>query len=176
VLRIVDITSPSSPKQLGSYDLLGYAQDVAVSGSRAYVVTSGYQLYYGGFYVLDITNRGAPKLDGEAGGMGYGLRIALTSTTAYVASYTANLPIIDITTPTTPTLIHGDMSRGEVLYGFDLALQGSLVYLADELTGLRIIDITTPTTPRVIGRYPMTCDACTHKIYLPLVGRSSSSN
>jgi hypothetical protein len=37
VLRVIDVSNPSSPREVGFYDTPGWAYGVAVSGSYAYV-------------------------------------------------------------------------------------------------------------------------------------------
>lgn len=56
-LRILDLTTPSSPVVLASLETPGVAQDVSVSGSLAYVTLGG-----GGLIVVDVSNPASPQI------------------------------------------------------------------------------------------------------------------
>jgi hypothetical protein len=40
-LRVIDVSNPSSPREVGFYDTPGWASGVAVSGTYAYVADGG---------------------------------------------------------------------------------------------------------------------------------------
>ena len=54
-LRVIDISNPSNPVEVGYYDTPGYAWDVAVSGSYAYIADG-----ISGLRVIDISNPSNP--------------------------------------------------------------------------------------------------------------------
>ena len=56
-LQIVNISSPSSPALIGTYNTLGYAQDVTVSGNYAYVADNT-----AGLQIIDISNPSSKAL------------------------------------------------------------------------------------------------------------------
>jgi len=67
-LKIVDISSPSFPRIIGSYENFnGYGSDVFVSGNYAYVVvsSSGSADDKEGLYILDVSNPASPILVGS---------------------------------------------------------------------------------------------------------------
>jgi hypothetical protein len=53
---VIDISNPSSPREVGAYDTPGSAVDVAVSGSYAYVADGG-----AGLRVIDVSNPSSPR-------------------------------------------------------------------------------------------------------------------
>ena len=57
-LRVVDVSTPTQPAQVGFYAPLGYARDVAVAGGYAYVAADSQ-----GLQVIDVSNpaRGIPS-------------------------------------------------------------------------------------------------------------------
>jgi hypothetical protein len=55
-LAVVDVSDPSAPKPVGSYDTPGVARAVAVEGQYAFVADDRR-----GLHVLDISDPTAPK-------------------------------------------------------------------------------------------------------------------
>jgi hypothetical protein len=53
-LRVIDVSNPSSPREVGFYETLGLAEDVAVSGTYAYVADGE-----GGLVILRFLGAGA---------------------------------------------------------------------------------------------------------------------
>ena len=51
-LRVIDVSDPTSPTEVGYYNTPGYAEDVAVSGDYAYVADGG-----GGIFILRFVSR-----------------------------------------------------------------------------------------------------------------------
>jgi len=64
---------------------------------------------------------------------------------AYVAGWNSGLQIIDVTDPSSPTVV-GSLCCG----GFGISVLGNYAYLASFM-GLKIIDITNPTAPVLVG-------------------------
>ena len=54
-LQIIDVSNPSAPALVGSYDTAGMAQDVAVSGTLAYVVN-----FDDGLEIVDVSHPAVP--------------------------------------------------------------------------------------------------------------------
>jgi hypothetical protein len=50
-LRVVDVSDPSNPKEVGSYETPGYATGMAVAGDYAYVTDEG-----AGLHVVDVSD------------------------------------------------------------------------------------------------------------------------
>ncbi|MFM6775317.1 MAG: DUF4347 domain-containing protein, partial [Microcystis panniformis] len=69
---------------------------------------------------------------------------------AYVADWTSGLQIIDVSTPTNPTLISNYDTSG---FAMDVQIVGNYAYVADGYQGLQIIDISNPTNPTLKGNY-----------------------
>jgi hypothetical protein len=152
-LRVVDISQPSAPVEVGNYDERHIWNPVAVTGTHAYF--NGYdddasQSFLG---VLDISDPTAPT---EAGA--YDLPegvddIALTDTLALAATESA-LYLIDVSTPATPT------QRGVYTptftssnFSMKVAVQGRYAYLFDDDANLSVLDISDPSDPKKVGSY-----------------------
>jgi len=85
---------------------------------------------------------------GQWGG-GYYDDVAVAGNYAYAATG-RGLAIVDISTPTAPTLA-GSYDTSD--YARGVAVDGNYAYVADGSSGLQIIDITTPTAPTLAGSY-----------------------
>ena len=97
-LQIIDVSDPSAPALLGAYDTQGFAEDVAVSGSLAYVAGARYLL------ILDVWDPSAPVLVGSyhaPGGIIDG--VALSGSLVYVANNLFGFEIYRYTGPIPPT-------------------------------------------------------------------------
>lgn len=92
---------------------------------------------------LDIKQIGAYDTPGSA----YGLE--LTGTYAYVADCGSGLQIIDISNPTSPTLVG---SYDTPTCAFDVVVAGNHAYVADGST-LQLIDISNPDSMTLAGSY-----------------------
>jgi hypothetical protein len=126
--------------------------DLTVVGGVAYLaneaglelvsVTDPFHPYHLGYIQLQ-DYVGAPNGTGS---------VAVSGTIAYVTASWAGLDIVDVSNPSSPTLI-GNYNSGGNIYQ-DVAIQGNLVYIADG-SGLRILDISDPIHPAPDGYYPL---------------------
>jgi hypothetical protein len=141
-LRIIDVSNPSSPTEVGFLDTPGWAYSVAVSGSVAYVADGD-----GGLRVIDVSDPSNPVELGFYDTPGSPGDIVIEAGYAYVADGgSGGLRVFDISSPGSPF---------EVGY-YDVASDGPVAYVGDEEGGL------------VILRYA----EAQHKVYLPLVMRN----
>ena len=82
-LRIFDISSPSAPVLLGSFDIGQIANGVTVSGHYAYVANEA-----GGMTIVDVSTPSSPFLQGIQG-VGAGVHVyqtAVSGNAAYLAA------------------------------------------------------------------------------------------
>jgi len=131
-LRVIDISNPSNPVEVGYYDTPGYAMGVAVSGSYAYVADWHY-----GLRVIDITDPSNPVEVGYYNTPGYAYGVAVSGSYAYVADRRAGLRVIDITDPSNPVEVGYYDTPG---YAMSVAVSGSYAYVADGGAGLQIYE------------------------------------
>ena len=73
-------------------------------------------------------------------------------TTAYVADGTSGLRILDVTDPTTASVV----GTVPTVSAFGIAINGTTAYVADGTSGLRIIDVTDPA-PRQSAQLRRKC-------------------
>jgi hypothetical protein len=157
-LKIVDISNPSTPSLAGEYDRGVWLEDVFVSGNHAYLAESiDYGDGYpddtgGGFEILDISDPSAPVPVGKitTDVMQYARDVYAQGAYAYVVNRYTDLNIIDISVPSSPTLV-GNYPSAE--YGEDVFCSGNYAYLACGSNGLQIVDIGSPSEPRLTAGY-----------------------
>jgi len=142
-LRIVDISTPSEPVDVGRIG--NSANGVEVADEIAYVVS------HDGLSVIDV---GSPSEPARVGGLpisGPGV-IAVAGDYAYIATdehggQEAGLQVVDISTPTSPVAV-GFVALYDQANG--LAVSGDYVFVAAGPRGLRVVDVSDPGDPVVI--------------------------
>ncbi|MFV1952127.1 MAG: beta-propeller domain-containing protein, partial [Nitrospinota bacterium] len=190
-LYVIDISIPSSPEIIGFVDTPSRAKDVYVSGSYAYVADGG-----SGLQVIDISNPSHPVIIGsvDTPGEGYVVYgVYISGSHAYVVGYNYHatvippyettddgfLQVIDISTPSSPTIIDSVAIRGEA---YNFYVSGSYAYVVGNVPfgiegarGFWVIDISTPSSLTIIGSivvdsYPGPADIYVSGSYAYMVG------
>ncbi|MHB1034819.1 MAG: Ig-like domain-containing protein [Pirellulales bacterium] len=131
--------------RLGGYDTSGNAEDVAVSGTFAYVADGS-----AGLQILDVSDPAAPVRLGGYDTSGIAYEVAVSGTLAYVADASAGLVILDVTNPAAPVLF-GTFVTGGSANG--VTVVGTRAYVADGFAGLQILDVSNPAAPVKLGGY-----------------------
>jgi len=144
-LRVVDISNPALPTEIGAWDSRGYANGVAVAGSIAYLADGPY-----GLRVVDVSKPSQPVEVGSAYPMNYAFKVAVQGRVACIAAAGAGMLIADVTDPRHPVEV-GSLSTGGYAYG--VAVAGSTAYVADGWEGLKIVSVTNPGLPVLRGAY-----------------------
>ena len=144
-LRVVNISTPSNPTEMGDYDTPGYAYGVAVTGGYAYVADGN-----AGLRVVNISTPSNPTEVGAYDTPGYAYGVAVAGGYAYVADGSAGLRVVNVSTPSNPTEV-GDYDTPGYAYG--VAVTGGYAYVADGNAGLRVVNISTPSNPTEVGFY-----------------------
>jgi hypothetical protein len=142
-LKVVDISIPSLPVIVGTYDTPGWAQAVAISGNYAFVA-DGTQ----GLRILDVQNASAPAFVGWVDTPGNARGVAVEGTTAYVADNTS-VQIVDVSNPAAP-IIRGSYAPAGFT-ALEVKVQNSVAYVAASSGGLVIVDVSNPAGPVRLG-------------------------
>lgn len=145
-LSIFDITAPTSPKILGSFNnpFAGIPGGLAVSGGYAYI---GDQ--FGVLHVIDVRIPTDPAMltTFSRSGMGSISSVFASGNAIYIADDKAGLFIID----------HPDLEIQSFFnapgWMYDIFASGELVFLADDEQGLSIADISDPVSPKLESTY-----------------------
>ncbi len=144
-LRVVDVSNPAQPREVGSYDTPGWAEGVAVSGAYAYVADGGASLR-----VVDVSNPAQPREVGFYKTPGNAVGVAVSGAYAYVADYREGLRVVDVSNPAQPREVGFYDTPG---YAYGVAVSGAYAYVADYREGLRVVDVSNPAQPREVGFY-----------------------
>jgi len=152
-LRVVDVSDPAAPTEVGSYDPPGRARAVAVQGNYAYVAYD-----QRGLRIVDVSDPAAPaevgfydRLSAQA--------VAVAGDYAYVTDLWG-LHIVDVSDPTAPTKVgycqppkspFGSSVQSVAVAGNYAYVIGIKHYYKTSSGWLRIIDVTYPTHPTEVG-------------------------
>jgi hypothetical protein len=143
-LQIFDISDPTNPDSVGSYDVPSLAYDVFVQDSLAYLADRD-----GGLQIVNVKDPGNPVFINSLDTPGKAYSIFVQDTLVYIADQTGGLRIIGVSDPANPNPVGsygGTNARG-------VFVQDSLAYVADYYWGLRVIRITDPGSPQLVGSY-----------------------
>ena len=142
-LQIVNVSAPSNPTLLGSFDTPGSARALALSNNYAYIADED-----GGLRIIDVLNPTAPNEIGcwDYHDIVYG--VALAGNYACLAENV--LKMLNVSNPTVPAYAGFLETPG---YGVAVIVRDSLAYMAAYDSGLRIIRIDYPPAPVEVGAY-----------------------
>jgi ethanolamine utilization microcompartment shell protein EutS len=131
-LRIIDISTPSAPVEVGFFDTDGSAYGVYVSGSYAYVADQ-----WDGLRIIDISTPSAPVEVGFYDTTSGAADVYVSGSYAYVADRGDGLRIIDISTSSAPIEV-GFYDTGDDAVG--VYVSGNYAYVADTQDGFYILE------------------------------------
>lgn len=92
-LRIVDISDPAAPSEVGFFDTPDYAREIALAGGYVYIHIQ--REFDGGLYVIDVSDPSSPFGAGYYDALGnapYG--VAVAGNDVYVADISSGLFIL----------------------------------------------------------------------------------
>ena len=98
-VRIIDVSNPAVPIEVGFNSTGVYAVGVAVSGTHVYIAQHDL-----GFRILDVSDPAAPVEVGFRDTLGLTRAVVVSGDLAYVANGHSGLSIIDVSNPAAPTL------------------------------------------------------------------------
>lgn len=143
-LVTLDVSSPASPRILGTFVTPETATGVVVSYPYAYVTC-----YTEGLCILDISNPFRPVLVGRCDTPNIAYKVAISGSYAYIADR-SSIQVIDISDTHAPRTVASLPMPG---YTFDIFVSGSLAYAAAGRSGMRIVDISNPRAPHEVGYF-----------------------
>jgi len=160
-LRVIDVSDPSNPKEVGYCDTPGEAVGVYVSGSFAYVAAGD-----AGLRVIDVSDPSNPK---EVGYYNASVReIHVSGSYAYVI-HEEELLVIDVSDPSDPKSVgyyyYGGGwnylarpvgvyilgSYAYIIYEEEWTLEQAIIHPPPEGGSLCIIDISDPSNLKLVG-------------------------
>lgn len=141
-LRIVDVSNPASPVELGSIPSLAWS--VEIVGHFAYVTGGG-----GGLQIIDVTNPETPtKIVDYGRWQDPSLGVVVKENIAYVIGEDGRLRLFDVSNPGSPTDLGLYDMEGSAE---NITIVQNIAYIADGGGGLRLIDVSDPIAPVEVG-------------------------
>lgn len=155
-LEIVDISNPTAPALVGTYETTYNVTDVTISGNYAYIAD-----FKKGLTIVDINNPSSPSQVGIYNNYGI-MDVAVSGNYAYIADSFApdsydGLAIIDISSPSAPHLVGrcdtGDQTKAVVVK------DGYAYVISDDYSSkndyycIVIVDVSNPAAPTIEGTY-----------------------
>lgn len=144
-LRTIRVSQHTgAPRQVATVSSVFTTEDIAVSGTLAYVADRT-----AGLKIVDLSAVGAPAVVGTYDTGNQASSVAVAGEFAYVGD-TGNILVFDVSDPTNPTL---SSTTYVGPYVWDLFIAGDRLYGAIDGSGLKIFDISNPTSPTLLGSY-----------------------
>jgi hypothetical protein len=150
-VRVVDVTTPSDPIEIGRYNTGGHVLDVAVNGKLLYTAEWHPWPDDDLLSVVDVSNVATPNLIGtyKLSGEIQGLDVA--GGHAYVVEWGDEgtvLRVIDVSIPAKPTQVGAQFGGAR-----NVTVSGSYAYVAAGGSGVRVVDVADPTDPAEVGSF-----------------------
>jgi len=144
-LRIVDVSDPQNPALLGQVDLQSGANDVALAGGYAIVVSDGV------VRAIDVSDPAKPFIAGalELPGNPVAEFVTADGARAYLSTEDNGLLIIDVSNPE-DLMLQGQSATIASLRGADVS--DDIAYVGAGSGGLAIFDVRNPADPRLLDR------------------------
>jgi hypothetical protein len=140
---VADVSNPASPLPIGRVAMPGMVNDIALSGSYAFVANDD-----AGLQVVDLSTPSTPKLVGYYDTAGVASGVAVSGTNAFVADGDSGLLVFDISTPKSPVLLSARTVGGSAQ---EVAVNGGFAYVVFPGT-LVVVGVTNPSNPIVRGQ------------------------
>jgi hypothetical protein len=150
-LRILDVSDPTSPTEVGSWGVAGLGKGtsgVAVALPYAYVGTQW--LYGSTLSVLDVTNPANPSEVGSVNLQSSGGRVTTAGNYVYISIAEDGVETVDVSVPGQPQSVSVYDTPG---YPQVLAVAEGKLHIADECGSYRIASLATPAQPADLGVY-----------------------
>ena len=149
---VIDISNAAAPSVVGSMSLSGTPQNLAVSGSYAYVVSADDNQE---LQIVDISSAASPSLAGSynAPGSANTNGVAVVGSTAYIvraSSGNNEFNIINVSVPALPVFL-GSLDLGG--NGNDVVISGSYAFVStqDNAQEMKVITVSVPALPTLAG-------------------------
>jgi hypothetical protein len=175
--RILDVTDPAQPIEVGSFHTPGDAYKTVVRDGVAYVADGPTALSIydvsepSSVHQVGSYDTPSPKPNSPAAGSGND--VALQDHFAFLAQGWRGLRILDVADPANPIEISSVALQGDARA---VAVDGTFAYVILEPGSLAIIDISDPTSAAQIASYDLRGDARSVAVagnlaYVPSAGR-----
>jgi hypothetical protein len=135
-LDVIDVSTPASPRIADTWESSSYSYALAVEGDYVYVAS-----WEEGLDVIDVSVPASAEVVARIRTTGSATDVVATPGYVYLAS--SELSVVDVSTPTSPAVVH---TVGA--YAYALALSGTWLYLAGD-DSVHVVDVSVPTSAAV---------------------------
>lgn len=140
-MTIVDVSQPSAPRQVGSFDTPGNVVDISVQSGRAYLADSS------GLIIVDVSNPQFPVELGRYSTSSWVRGAAVADSLVYCSIFEEPIQVVDVSRP----------DRIEPIASWNQYRSTSAVHLANRLayvanySRLQLLDVSDPRQPELRG-------------------------
>jgi hypothetical protein len=152
---VVDIVDPASPNIIGGIDTPGYAVDVALAGTRAFVADGD-----AGLQVIDISAPSSPAIVGSAPGTAHS--VAAVDSLALVIDTLSDLDIFRISAAGVPTQFWSTGTPSPAIGRIEL--HADYAYIANGSHGIQVIDISDFPPDPILGSAELPVPTYAHAV------------
>jgi hypothetical protein len=121
-MHIVDMSDPTTPALVGTFEVDYYTVGIAVSGNYVYMAHSNHDLF-----IIDVSNPSIPTLAGNYEGTMLPRQFEIVGDYLYMAAYLDGLMILNISTPDSPYLV--GQYRTSPGWSWDVDIVGENIYV-----------------------------------------------
>jgi hypothetical protein len=144
-LRVIDVTNPQNPMEIGFIQTSEFTKDVQVDGDYAYLANGK-----DGIWVVNISNPEQPAAIGYYDTPGGASGLDFENSIVYVADSDRGMRVINVQVPQIPNEIGFYEDPRDVHY---VEASGDFAYVTDGNRGFRSIDVSDPMNQKVVGFY-----------------------
>lgn len=150
-LKVIDVSNPASPYEIGSLSTPGYAAGIHVSGSTAFIADCGY------LDIVNISTPGSPSLLSSITIPGGNAKeVFADGGFAFVADNGNGLYSVDARVPTAPRIAGGyDVTTSTGFYVNGVAVSQGYAYIASGDRELTAINVSDPYSLMIRQAYPV---------------------
>jgi len=155
-MAVVDISDPTNPRQVSTFQGDGYASGIVINGNYAYLTM--YETHLNYLWIIDVTNPLHPLQAATISTTALGLKsgapkgLAVQDGYMYVADE-VGLSVFDISVAANVRNVAQFQlnSGGQDVVG--VAVSGRHAYVAGAMNGVHIVDVNVPSAPILIGNF-----------------------
>ncbi len=145
-LRVVDISDPANPVEVGFYDSGNWMEGVKAVGDVVYCADG-----YGGFDIVDVSDPTSPVLLSQTPIEAF-FQLDVAGDLVYCALASFGLKIYDVSDPAAPVLVGTFDFADPLAHITDVAVSGNHLYVTNkEGPGLSVLDVSDPAAVFVAG-------------------------
>lgn len=135
-LRILDISNPENPEEIGFFDAPGDVKSVILQGERAYLACGR-----AGLLILDVSNPANIRQLGRYNTKGFAQDVIVIEKRAYVSDGRSGITVLTINNPENIQVINGaslDVRSSK------MSFEGNTLFFVQNRTGIQAADISNP--------------------------------